>query len=566
MHTPTLLAWIPWTSARAAAAATIALCAPAVAQRTNELVERVYWDSVDASGALYGGRVELLTVEGKSVREVSPAAFATLTAVDGGVDPANRIDLVFVGDGYQAGQLGLYASQVAALGSTFFNKVPFSNYQPYFSVHRIDVVSVDSGVDHDPFQGVLKNTALDMGFWCAGIDRLLCVNVTKAYSFANNAPDVDLVAAIANSSTYGGAGYPGNDLATCSAGNSSALEIVRHEFGHALGNLADEYDYADGTTYVGAEPSERNVSKLTAAQMASAGTKWAAWLGVNVAAYDGLVDAFQGAYYNQFGVYRPTNNSLMRNLGRPFNLPSIEGLIVEIYKLVDPIDASSSTSAIYDGTETLFVTPMAPVGHSLGVQWSRDGQPIVGATGNTLDLSTLAFGPCPSTIGVTVTDGTSLVTDPALRAQWLTQSLSFTVVSGGSLVSNYCNTAANSVGAGALIAASGSTSIAANELQLIATDCPPSKPGLFFYGPNATGPVPFNNGFLCLNGGFFRLAVLTTDVVGLAFHDLDVTDPPAPAGQIEAGDTWRFQFWYRDPTMPPSGANQSDAVSVTFCP
>lgn len=527
-------------------------------------LEEVYWDTLDAQGRLTGGRTLLETPRPGSVTSVSVSPVTTYSLSLPPPGTAHRIDLVFVGDGYTASELGLYASQVATIAGTFFNKVPYSTYASYFTVHQVDVVSAESGVDNDPVQGVLKDTAMDMAFWCNGIDRLLCVHVGKANQFANNAPDVDLIAAIANSATYGGAGYPSSDLATCAAGNGASLEIMRHEFGHALGNLADEYDYGGPSTYTGPEPSAANVSKLDAAQMAAAGTKWALWLGTNIAAYDGLISTFEGANYSVFGIYRPTNNSLMRSLNRPFNLPSIERMIVEIYRLVDPIDASSDPSVVYTGNETLFVTPMAPVGHALDVQWSLDGTPIPGATGTTLDLGSLPLGACSETVSVTVTDNTSLVISSALRAQWLTQTLEFEVQVPWSPIQSYCSTSPNSVGPGALIGALGSSSFAANDLVLRATGCPPSKPGLFFFGPNATSGLPFQNGILCVGGGFWRFPPIASNASGTALWSLDVST--SPGDHITAGSMWHFQYWYRDPADPPAGVNLSDALRVRFCP
>lgn len=528
--------------------------------------ELVFWDTLDEAGNLTGGRVELLTPAPGSIQSVSPAAWRTLDATKAAGNPANRIDLVFVGDGYTQGELGQYASQVSSIANTFFNKVPYSTYQDYFLVHQVDVVSNESGVDNDPSQGVSKDTALDMGFWCSGIERLLCVGVGKAYSFANNAPDVDLVCAIANSNKYGGAGYPSSDLATAAAGNGSSLEIVRHEFGHALGNLADEYTYGGPATYGGAEPFEVNVSKLTSGAMAAAGTKWAGWLGTNLPAYDGLVGTFEGGKYSQFGIYRPTNNSLMRNLGRPFNLPCIEKLIVEIYKIVEPIDASSDPSAVYTGSETLFVTPMQPVGSSLEVQWFLNGVPLPGETGMTLDLASLALGGgCAATVSVRVRDGTSLVVDEDLRDRHLTQSLDFAVVPGGGApVANYCVTSPNSVGAGASFTALGSSSLSADDLFFVVSSAPASVPGLFFQGLAQT-QTPLGNGTLCVAPPTWRLPLTGTDGFGFVSVQFDATNQNgAPA--IQPGDTRYFQYWYRDPAGGGSNFNLSDGLSVQFCP
>jgi len=56
--------------------------------------------------------------------------------------------------------------------------------------------------------------------------------------------------------------------------------------------------------------------------------------------------------------------------------------------------------------------------------------------------------------------------------------------------------------------------------------------------------------------------VVSTDAVGDVSFALDYTNPPEPAGEIAAGSTWNFQFWYRD------GAtfNLSDGLNAAFCP
>lgn len=525
--------------------------------------ETIYWDTLDAQGQLIGGRAQVVTPRKGSVTQVQPAWVTTLTPALVAPNPANRVDLVIVGDGYQSSQLGTYATQVAGIASSFFNKEPYLTYAPLFTVHRVDVVSVDSGVDNDPTQGIQRNTALNMGYWCNGIDRLLCVDVNLAFQFANNAPDVDLVLALANSSTYGGAGYPSSDLATSAAANGSALEIVRHEFGHALGNLADEYDYGGPATYTGGEPSAINSSKLNSSAMLAAMAKWYRWLGVNNAAFDGLVSTFEGSSYSQFGVYRPTNNSLMRSLGRPFNLPSAEAVILQIYHIVKPIDDATPTSSTLSGTETLFVTPVTPTNNPLSIQWFRDGLAIPGATAATLNLATLGLGACPATISVTVTDTTTMVKDEAARAQWMSESRTWQV-QPTTAFSNLCPLTPNSAGPGAYINAGGSNSVAANNLVLQAFDCPPSVNGIFFYGTSQT-QVALGNGLRCAGGPLVRFPIAPTNIFGDAQQVVNLNALPGGA-LIQAGNTRYFQYWFRDLAGGGAGTNLSNTLSVQFCP
>ncbi len=132
---------------------------------------------------------------------------------------------------------------------------------------------------------------------------------------------------------------------------------------------------------------------------------------------------------------------------------------------------------------------------------------------------------------------------------------------------NYCFVSPNSVGPGAIIGASGSTSVAANDLVLEVSGGPPGRPGLFFYGSIAAGAV-FGDGVRCVAGGTFRLyPIVFMDAAGTASHALDLTSPPNAAGTIESSDAWFFQFWYRDPGGPGgSGFNLSDGLRGAFCP
>ncbi len=385
--------------------------------------ETVYYDSLNPDGSLTGGRV-LMPMPADPGMPRSTWNWQTI--IDSGPSD-NRIDVVFVGDGYQAGQLGLYASHTMNAIDDMFALEPFASYASYFNVHRVDVVSTDSGVDNDPNQGVSRTTALDMGFWCSGIERLLCVNVGKALLAARSAPQVDQIAALANSTRYGGAGYTSSNLATCSGGNSAAAQVMVHEFGHSVGDLADEYDYGGSSTYTGPEPSERNVSIYDAGQMAALDTKWADWLGVSQSGFDGPVGTYEGAYYSVNGIYRPSNNSMMRSLGRPFNLPSAEGLILSFYDNVDPIDDATPNDTVLGPYDLVFVTPVEPVGHDLDITWRLNSTPMA-LSEPELALCPLQLQPGVYVLSVTVVDNTPLVRDEQARAarmsetrQWVVQ-------------------------------------------------------------------------------------------------------------------------------------------------
>ncbi len=233
--------------------------------------------------------------------------------------PEDRFDLVFVGDGYTRSEQNLFHDHVLGKWAELSAVEPFKSYKDYFNVWQVNAVSVDSGVDDNPQGNDDKRTALDMGFWCKGTtpttERLLCVNEDEANYYAGFAPEADQVIALGNTTKYGGAG---GNVATAAGGNASAGQIVVHELGHSIGGLADEY-FSPGT-YTGAEPSEVNASKL------ADGSKWASYLG-QPSPDGGVVGVFEGSRYFGTGLYRPTENSIMRTLGRQYNLVGRDAMI-----------------------------------------------------------------------------------------------------------------------------------------------------------------------------------------------------------------------------------------------
>ncbi len=382
----------------------------------------VFYDYVE-DGTLKGGRIEVdpanphLAAVGSTK---AAAAWNVATVVDNGPTD-NRIDLVLVGDGYTVNEMGTYQSHVSSLLPTFFGEFPLSAYSTYFNVHRVDVISIESGVDGDPDEGIERDTALDMGFWCSDTERLLCVNVSKALAAANDAPDVEQVLALANTSKYGGAGYGGSNLGTVSGANSAAVQVALHEFGHSFADLADEYDYGEDPDYTGPEPRDANVSIYDEVAMAAGSRKWYRWLD------EPNVGTFEGAMYRETGVYRPTSNSKMRNLNRPFEQVNVEQFLFSIYETVRPIDDATEPGT-YDQSTTFFVDPLDPTTHSLDVQWFLDDEPIPGAVGSTLDPSTLGLAPGSYRLMVEVVDNTDLVRDESFRTNRMTDERTWTLI------------------------------------------------------------------------------------------------------------------------------------------
>lgn len=375
----------------------------------------------DAHGNLSGGIFQVpLDDEAREFLE------AMDVANQGIVD--NRLDLVFVGDGYTAGEQGQFHTDVAGVLSSMYAYEPFTSYEPYFRVTEVEVISNESGVDNDPTQGINRDTALDMLYWCGGTERLLCVNVNKAYTAAAVAPDIDQVVALSNSSKYGGAGYSSSNLGTAAGQNSAAADIVIHELGHSLGDLADEYTYGGPTTYSGGEHNAVDLSIYNRTEQIAQSRKWHYWMDANMGGFDGPISTFEGGGYSQFGIYRPSSNSMMRALGRPFSLVNAEQLLKEIYREVDPIDDGTPDGATVDRDGSAWVLPMQPLDHDLMIYWYLDGTFQIGLFGQqNIEIASLGLDNDVHELRVVVVDETTWVRNEAMRASFMTEERTFLI-------------------------------------------------------------------------------------------------------------------------------------------
>jgi hypothetical protein len=129
--------------------------------------------------------------------------------------------------------------------------------------------------------------------------------------------------------------------------------------------------------------------------------------------------------------------------------------------------------------------------------------------------------------------------------------------------SPYCRAGTNSVGAGARIAASGTTSLAANNFVLRVDGNPPNALGRFVMARKRT-EVPFGDGWRCVDGPRVDFEPERADATGSVRLAIDNRAPPA-IGHLLPGSSWFFQWWYRDPFASGNGCNASDGLAATFC-
>ncbi|WP_141015053.1 M64 family metallopeptidase [Nocardioides sambongensis] len=351
----------------------------------------------------------------------------------------DRLDVVITGDGYTAAQQDDFRADARARWQQLTSIEPYKSYRGLMNVWMVQAVSRDSGIDRDrntdPGNVNDKRTALGAYFWCNGLERLICVNVRAVGRYAAKAPQAELAVVVANSSRYGGAGYFDGlrgltGIATLSSDNPYSSEIGSHEVGHALGKLADEY-WSCGSCGYGStrEAAEPNVTVHgSVAYLRDNSRKWYRWLG-ETDPTGGTVGVHQGGKYVARGIWRPTENSIMRSLGLGFNLPGQESMINGFYRYAQPVSSNVRGGTRISRTR-LIKLRLASLGDlaALQVRWYRNGKEVVAARGRTT-LRPSALG-VPArgrhTVKVRVADRTGAVRSPRIRAN-AARTISWTV-------------------------------------------------------------------------------------------------------------------------------------------
>jgi hypothetical protein len=209
---------------------------------------------------------------------------------------SNRVDMVFMGDGYTSDQIPTtYWNDVQTLLVYLFGpppppippplppappppinfdpyeRDPYPRYWRFFNTWRIDVVSQDSGADNGSQLPQPRNTALNAGYGYGGGTtplRFLYIDPDLGRSvLAQNLAGAPFTAEVSvvtvNDTVYGGGGglFGYGPFAVYAAGNASARQVALHEIGHSFNLLADEYSSDGSGFYIGALGSRKTHAK-----------------------------------------------------------------------------------------------------------------------------------------------------------------------------------------------------------------------------------------------------------------------------------------------------------------
>ncbi len=268
------------------------------------------------------------------------------------------VPVVILGDGFTKNDIsnGLFASAARKAYGYFFSVEPVSSLKDYFDVWAITAVSSSA-----KFDGTTRfASSFTGGTRIKGADDLAVRYACKAVP--PDKTDDMLIIIILNTDRYAGTcylyylEYPDHMKMTYSVAyipmtderDITFEEVLHHEAcGHGLGKLADEYS-RNGTI-----PSA-NADRLILYHNAGAyvnvdlhsdvsSTLWADFASDPRFGYE-KIGAYQGGYTYSFGVYRPTQTSIMDSNKGVFNAPSR----AQIYKRVMGIANNRDWSFDYE--------------------------------------------------------------------------------------------------------------------------------------------------------------------------------------------------------------------------
>jgi len=197
------------------------------------------------------------------VRE-KPASGDSIYVIQETGDPHDRVDFVFVAEGYVAGDRDKFKADADRMTAFLFSIEPYKALKDRFNVRAVFRPSPEKGVD-EPRQRAYRKTALNASFNAFDLDRYLLIEEDhRMHEIAGQVP-YDALIVLVDSQRYGG-GSIAFDYCVSTVDHARSPEVFVHELGHSFGGLADEY-YQSEVSYndfypKGIEPLEPNITAL----------------------------------------------------------------------------------------------------------------------------------------------------------------------------------------------------------------------------------------------------------------------------------------------------------------
>ena len=186
-----------------------------------------------------------------------------VVAIENNGDPATKVDLLLLGDGYTAAEREDFLAKARELTDLLFSTSPFRERRTDFNVWALAPPASESGVSR-PSTGVFRDSPIGASYDAFRSERYVLTYDNREWRRIASSAPYDFVEILTNSETYGGGGIYGL-FSTAAANSEWADYLFIHEFAHHFAGLADEY-YTSSVAYEApaeiVEPYEPNVTAL----------------------------------------------------------------------------------------------------------------------------------------------------------------------------------------------------------------------------------------------------------------------------------------------------------------
>lgn len=244
------------------------------------------------------------------------------------------VDVAIVAEGYAWNEKSKFFFDAQRAADALLEHEPFSEIKDKFNIVAVAPLSSETGTSI-PHDKIWKRTALNSHYDTFYTDRYLTIpKVHYLYEVLSGIPYEHIIVLV-NTDAYGGGGIY-NQWMTITADHSTFKRILVHEFGHSYAGLADEYSYSDNHDVwypADTEPWEPNITTLVDFEK-----KWKNMLAPDtpvptpctedlqkkitnknsdklieeINRQSKVVGVYEGAGYQEKGVYRPAMQCRMR--------------------------------------------------------------------------------------------------------------------------------------------------------------------------------------------------------------------------------------------------------------
>ena len=201
-------------------------------------------------------------------RPPSPGALMELQKMG---DPATKVDLLVLGDGYTAAERRKFEQDARRFMEALFSTSPFREHQKDFNVWGLCPAAEESGVSR-PSSGIYRRSPVGASYDTFGTERYVLTTENRSLRDVASFAPYEFIEILVNGQTYGGGGIF-NQYATVAIDNLWAGYVGVHEFGHQFAALADEY-YTSDVAYLPPEKKTEPWEPNATALLDPANLKW----------------------------------------------------------------------------------------------------------------------------------------------------------------------------------------------------------------------------------------------------------------------------------------------------